>query len=83
MSATITVDAEVLSDTCYALDDEKLIGMMLMALDLLHEHTETPEAANTVTVAKCAFEAIMARWLPMDAVAAAWETVVGSRDDAG
>ena len=80
MSATITVDAEVLSDTCYALDDEKLIGMMLMALDLLHEHAETPEAANTVTVAKCSFEAIMARWLPTDAVSAAWETVVGSRD---
>ncbi len=81
MATTITVDAELLSDKCYALDDAKLIEMMIATLDLLHQHAETREAANTVTVAKCSFEAIVARWLPTDAVYTAWESWEATIDD--
>ena len=80
MTATITIDEEVISKTCYDLDDVSLIEMMLNALGLAHQHAETPQAANTVTVSKCAFEAIVARWLPLEAFGSAWHRVVGTED---
>ncbi len=80
MTVTVTIDEEVVSKTCYELEDVSLIEMMLNALDLAHQHAETPQAANTVTVSKCAFEAIVARWLPLEAFGSVWRRAVGTED---
>lgn len=67
--------ADEITAAAYGKNDVDLVEVMLLALDHAHwlaEQADNNGLHNTITVAECTFEAIIARWIPPDAFVEAY-----------